>query len=161
MRAISCTCTCGSPEWKSNIILLHNLTSLPYLKHCNARLLLRAGLIRAAKMHEYLMSLCSTCTCMSPALDGSFALQHFEHSITVEMCNGSVQFLPGTATHVYLYTTVDYMQVHVHLHPVQWMTLRNIYMWACFIREVWFFDCSCTSIVFKMIFHIHIISEVH
>ena len=59
MRAISCTCTCGSPEWKSNIIPLHNSTTLLYLKHCNARLLLRAGLICAAKMHEYLMSLCS------------------------------------------------------------------------------------------------------
>ena len=58
MRAISCTCTCGSPEWKSNIIPLHNSTSLPYLKHCNANLSLRAGLIGAAKMHEHLMSLC-------------------------------------------------------------------------------------------------------
>ena len=59
-RAISCTYTCGSPEWKSNIPL-HNSTTLPYLKHCNAKLPLRAGLIRAAKMHEYLMSLCSMC----------------------------------------------------------------------------------------------------
>ena len=33
---------------------------------------------------------------MSPALNGSFALQRFEHSNAVELCNGI--FLLGTAT---------------------------------------------------------------
>ena len=44
---------------KLNIIPLCNLTVLPRLKRCRAKLPLRAGLIHAAKMHEYLISLCS------------------------------------------------------------------------------------------------------
>ena len=45
------------------------------------KLPLRAGLIRAVKMHEHLISLCS------PALNGSSALQHFECGNMVEIHN--------------------------------------------------------------------------
>ena len=44
---------------KSNIIPLSISITLPCSKLCSAELPLRAGLIRAAKMHEYLISLCS------------------------------------------------------------------------------------------------------
>ena len=50
--------------WQSGVEIKHysvaQLNHITiYLKHCNAKLLLKAGLIRAAKMHEYLMRLCS------------------------------------------------------------------------------------------------------
>ena len=45
--------------WKSNIILLCNLTVLPHSKRCSTKPPLRVGLIWAAKMHEHLISLCS------------------------------------------------------------------------------------------------------
>ena len=105
--------------WQSRVEIKHSiaqLTTLPYLKHCNAKLPLRVGLIRTAKMNEYLMSLCSTC--MSPTLDGSFALQHFEHCIMVEMYNGIVlNYYPGLP-HMYVLYTCNIegntcMQVHV------------------------------------------------
>ena len=35
---------------------------------------------------------------MRPALNGSFTLEHIECSNAIEICNRSVQFLPGTAT---------------------------------------------------------------
>ena len=37
---------------------------------------------------------------MNPALNGSTTLQHFERGNMVEMYDGIVRFLPGTATYV-------------------------------------------------------------
>ena len=48
------------PGRNRTVISLHNLTELPRSKRCDAKLPLRAGLICAAKMHEYLISLHST-----------------------------------------------------------------------------------------------------
>ena len=47
-----------------------------------AKLLLRAGLIRTVKVHEYLISLHSS---YEPALNGSSALQCFERGNVVEI----------------------------------------------------------------------------
>ena len=58
--SVGSTDKCGSPAVPGRNRTLHISTALPCSKHCNAKLLLRVGLIRAAKMHEYLISLCST-----------------------------------------------------------------------------------------------------
>ena len=44
---------------KLNIIPLCISTALLCLKHCSAELSLRVGLIHAAQVHEYLISVCS------------------------------------------------------------------------------------------------------
>ena len=51
---------------------------------CGAKIPLRAGLIRAAKMHEYLISLHSV---YEPAINRSSLLQRFERSNAVKICN--------------------------------------------------------------------------
>ena len=81
--------------WQSQVeIPLHNSTALPRSKHCSAKLPLRAGLICAAKMHEYLISL--YVARMSPAIKGSSVLHCFECSNTVEIHNGIMfDFYPG------------------------------------------------------------------
>ena len=55
---------------------------LPHSKRCSAKLPLRAGLICAAKMHEYLISLHST---YEPCPNGCSALQ--QRGNAVEICN--------------------------------------------------------------------------
>ena len=81
--------------WQSRveIIPLHNLTVLPHLKRCSTKLLLRAGLICAAEMHQYLISLPTT---YEPCPYGSSTLQHFERSKAVEIHNAIMfNFYPG------------------------------------------------------------------
>ena len=93
--AIIETCVCISAiGYRSNIILLHNSTVLPHSKHSSTKLPLRPGLIHAAVMHEYLISLSSTR--MRPALNRSFALLRFKRSNMVEICNEIMfAFYPG------------------------------------------------------------------
>ena len=70
-----------------NIIPLRNL---PYSKRCSAKFPLRAGLIRTAEMHKYLISLCSL---------------YKPHPLTAVLCYSAVtwskyatdRFLPQTA----------------------------------------------------------------
>ena len=84
---------CGSPRWKSNIILVHILTILLHSKCCGAELPLWAGLIRATRL---IRESCIFAACKSPTFNRSFALQRFECSIEVELRNRIMfDFYPG------------------------------------------------------------------
>ena len=75
-----------------------------------AKLLLRAGLIRAVKVHEYLISLRSS---YEPTLNGSSALQCFEHGNAVEIHNEILfDFYPGLQ---FLYNLMLWQQAKVSL----------------------------------------------
>ena len=47
--------------------------------------------------------------CISPALNGSSALEHYEHGNAIEIRNGIMFnfYVPGTATFIYLHTCLD------------------------------------------------------
>ena len=49
---------------------------------------LRVGLIRALWMHEYLIFL--RCACMSPTLNRSSVIRHFERSNAIKTCDGII-----------------------------------------------------------------------
>ena len=69
----------GSLGQKLNIIPLHISIVIPCLKHCRKELLLRVGLIHVALTCQVFMH---------PILNRTFALQCFECSNMVEVCNG-------------------------------------------------------------------------
>ena len=69
---------CGNPGWKSNFILLCSLSVLLRLKPCNAKLPLRAGLIRCR------------CTNNKYHIAGNFVRQRFLQSNT-----SSRKFVPA------------------------------------------------------------------
>ena len=108
--------------WQSRVEIeqysIVQLTVLPRLKRCCAKLPLRAGLIHAAKMHEYLISLC---TCMSPTFNGSSALQHFERGNAVKICNGIMFDFYLGLPHMYVCMYVGmYVRMYMYRSPAQY-----------------------------------------
>ena len=81
--------------WQSQVEIEHY--SIAYFDRVAAFEVLQRSTSVKGKAHtcseDYLINLHSA---MSPTLNGSAALQHFEHDKTVEICNGMMfDFYPG------------------------------------------------------------------
>ena len=74
----------GHHVWQSGVEIKHysvvQFDCVTMFKALWRKTSIRGGLIHVAEMHEYLLSLCSR---MSPTLNKSSALQHFEHGNVV------------------------------------------------------------------------------